>query len=163
MKGNPSNRSGFTAIEIMLIIAVVVLLGMAAGTDVRRYAFKLQENKTVKILHHLAYSLENFYLDQHPPAYPDNLYALSNRACSLLEHSGIVPGSTRFIKNGYEFIYSPGSGDAGRKGQCYEVYAVPVVSGRSGARCLVMNEGGTVYYDNGITPGCVDKQDTPIL
>ncbi|MDD5745832.1 MAG: hypothetical protein PHO30_01070 [Candidatus Omnitrophica bacterium] len=146
--------------EIRLMIAFIVLLGILVSTNAGRFFLELREARAQKILLRLAYSLETFNLEHASRYYPDSFYPLINRAGSPFKPKDIASGAMRFKKYGYEFIYSPGTVDADGKREGYGVYAVSL---SGSARNFVMNEGGTVYYDNGRDPGRVDKQDIPVL
>lgn len=158
--GGEMNRKGFTLVEIMIVVAIIALLAAIAIPNLLRARITANESSAKAMLKSMSTALESFRASQTTPTYPTTIGALEPAGEPAFIDLPTLVGET-FTKGGYTFTYAPGAAAADGNIHDYDVSGAPVAT-TTGINSYVINEGGTVYNDNGATAGVVDATDTPI-
>ncbi len=125
--------TGFTLIEMMVVVAVVIVLVSIAVPSVLRSRVVANEGAAIANLRTLYNSAQSYHIDSGQ--YPSLLSDLSNAVPPYLDS---VLGSG--TKQGYNFIYE--SPDPDR----FTVHANPAHAGLLRGRYFFMDEGGSIRY-----------------
>ncbi len=124
-------KKGFTLIEIMVVIAIVIVLLTLALPNIFRSRVTANECLTIANLQVLNRACQGYHIDQG--SYPDNLSDLSTASPSYIDS---VLGSGN--KQGYEFVYASPTDDS------FTVHANPTHTGLLKGRYFYLDESGTI-------------------
>jgi len=131
---------GFTLVEIMVVMAVIMVLASLAIPGIMRSRITAMEMTALANIRTIRNSSDVYYVDHE--AYPDSLLGLANTTPPYLE-----PKLASGIKQGYEFIYGLGSGG-------FTVQANP--SGLIKGRYFFSDEKGLIHYNDSQPAGPED-------
>lgn len=143
-------KKGFTLVEIMIVVAIIALLAAVAIPNLLRARLNANEGAAIGNMHTLVQALGSFQANQNPPTYPSSLADLASANPPYID-SVLASG----IKQGYQFIYTPGTPDARGAINDYTLRAVPIVEGRTGVRHFFADESGVIRVGD-------DASGTPI-
>ena len=127
------NKKGFTLVEIMIVVAIIVLLAAIAIPNLLRARLNANEAASIASLRTLSSALESFRSAQSTPAYPANLAALSSATPPYVD--SVLAGGT---KQGYIFTYARTNNNQ------YGVVAAPQTAGVTGSRSFFVDESGVL-------------------
>jgi len=133
-------NKGFTLVEIMIVVAIIILLAAIAIPNLLRARLNANEAAAIAALRTIGTGCEMYRAAQSTPSYPANLAALSSGTPPYID-SQLSSGS----RQGYSFVYTTGA-----TGWSYNVTASPISPGTSGSRTFSISENGIVY--SGTTP-----------
>ena len=72
------NKKGFTLVEIMIVVAIIVLLAAIAIPNLLRARLSANEATAIAAMRTLSTAMESYRAAQSPPAYPDNIAILGS-------------------------------------------------------------------------------------
>ena len=145
--------SGFTLIEIMVVVFIIGLLAAIAIPNFMRARLDANEGTIRADLRTFSTANESYRAFQTTPAYAPDIPALI--ADNYIDETWLNPGN----RHGYQFLYSLGGG-----GDTYALEAGPVTAGITGVNFYCVDQSGIVVRDVaaglGTAGGCVGG--TPI-
>jgi len=127
-------RKGFTLVEIMIVVAIIILLAAIAIPNLLRARHNANEAAAIASLRTLSSAMESFRAAQTPAAYPSVLTTLSGATPPYIDTQ--LGGGT---KQGYTFGLSGVSG-----GNSYTITAGPQSTGVTGTRVFIVDESGVI-------------------
>lgn len=127
-------KSGFTLVEIMIVVAIIILLAAIAIPNLLRARHNANEAAAIASCRTLSSAFESYRAAQTPPAYPAALATLSGATPPYIDAT--LGGAT---KQGYTFAVSGVSG-----GASYTVTAAPQTAGVTGTRTFVVTHSGVI-------------------
>lgn len=134
--------TGFTLIEMMIVIAIIALLAVMAIPSFLASRITANETSAIASLKVIYSGCQSYYMTQNPSSYPTGLEALTTPLADppyIDEQLGVAKE-----KSGYAFTYQLGQG-----GETFELYAEPKTQGRSGNRYFFCNETGVITFKVG--------------
>ena len=136
------SKKGFTLVEIMIVVAIIVLLAAIAIPNLLRARLSANEATAIAAMRTLSTAAESFRAGQSPPLYPAALLCLSNTTPPYID-SVLGAGN----KSGYTFTYTQTGTPAGSQ---YTVGAVPMSANVTGVRNFFVDESGVVRVGTSI-------------
>ena len=127
-------NNGFTLVEIMIVVAIVVLLASLAIPNFLRARISANEAGAISSLRVISTAMESFRSAQTPPVYPSALIQLSGATPPYIDTQ--LSGGT---KKGYNFVLSDING-----GITYTCTASPISTGSSGVREFIVDQSGVI-------------------
>lgn len=127
-------KKGFTLVEIMIVVAIIVLLAAIAIPNLLRARLSANEATAIAAMRTLSTAAESFRAAQSPPAYPAVLGCLSAATPPYID---AVLGAGN--KSGYIFNYTQGG-----SGTTYGVVASPQTANVTGVRSFFVDQSGVV-------------------
>ena len=125
-------RKGFTLVEIMIVVAIIILLAAIAIPNLLRARHNANEAAAIGSLRTLSTAMESFRAAQTTPAYPATLGALTSANPPYIDAT--LGGG---VKQGYSYAYATGSGT-------YSVTASPSTVNVTGTRVFVVDHSGVI-------------------
>ncbi|MCK5491512.1 MAG: type II secretion system protein [Candidatus Omnitrophica bacterium] len=126
------SRKGFTLIEIMMVLAVIMILAGVAIPSMIRSRVTSNEATTIVNLKGLYTAFIMYYNDN------DKEYPLALAEMSKYISASLAQGS----KSGYLYVYQRIDEDT------FEVNANPERLGNTGSRYFYLNESGIIRYNS---------------
>ncbi|MFH0877202.1 MAG: type II secretion system protein [Candidatus Omnitrophota bacterium] len=126
------SKKGFTLVEIMIVVAIIVLLAAIAIPNLLRARLSANEATAIAAMRTLSTAYEGYRAAQSPPAYPA---ALSSLNASNPPYIDDVLASQN--KSGYTF--TPAGG-----GNTYSVVGAPQTPNVTGVRSFFVDQSGVV-------------------
>ena len=127
-----THEKGFTLVEIMVVVSIIVLLAAIAIPNLLRSRVSANEAAAIAALKTLSAAAETYFMAQAPMAYPASLAALSSPTPPYID-SNLGSGN----KSGYSFNWSGG-------GNTYSVVASPQSPNVTGVRSFFIDASGVV-------------------
>ena len=140
-----SKRAGFTLIEIMIVVSVIVLLAAIAIPGILRSRLSANEAGAVASLKTISWAATTYRAQS--PVYPANLADLASSAPAYVDS---VLGSG--LKQGYQFNLTGSANN-------FNVTAVPVTQNITGVRSFFVDAGGVIRASSN---GTADATSSPI-
>ena len=97
---------GFTLVEIMIVVAIVMTLATLAISSVLRVRHNANEMAAVASCRTILTACQNYYATNYPHAYPDSLPDLIAPNSNPPYIDSVLASGT---KQGYSFINTPGT------------------------------------------------------
>ncbi|HKZ53229.1 MAG TPA: prepilin-type N-terminal cleavage/methylation domain-containing protein [Candidatus Acidoferrales bacterium] len=145
MRAQPERQSGFSLIELLIVVAIILIIAAIAIPNLMRSRMSANEAAAVQSLRNITSALATYRTTFPQCGYPDSLNRLkpgtptTDSAAGLLDS---IMANDTFTKSGYTFSYvlTNGAGDcSGTPGEDYEVEAKPSSFQRTGVRGFFVN------------------------
>lgn len=134
------NKSGFTLVELVIVISVIALLASIGIPYLLRVRVNSNETAAVGNLRTLSNGVESYRSAQNPPSYPENLDTLISATPPYLDSSW-----SNAEKQGYVYTYSVAA-----NGATFSTVANPQVAGVSGINSYCIDQTGILRkYSSG--------------
>jgi prepilin-type N-terminal cleavage/methylation domain-containing protein len=133
---NMRSRKGFTLVEIMIVVAIIVLLAAIAIPNLLRARLSANEATAIAAMRTLSTAMESYRAAQSPPAYPSALTSLNASNPPYID--SVLAGGN---KSGYTFTLSGG-------GNTYGVVGSPQTPNVIGVRSFFVDQSGVVRVGN---------------
>ncbi len=130
------SKKGFTLVEIMIVVAIIVLLAAIAIPNLLRARLSANEATAIAAMRTLSTAMESYRAAQSPPAYPGNLTSLNASNPPYID--SVLAGGN---KSGYQFTPA-GSGNT------YSIVATPQTANVTGVRNFFVDQSGVVRVGN---------------
>ena len=127
------SKKGFTLVEIMIVVAIIVLLAAIAIPNLLRARLSANEATAIAAMRTLSTAMESYRAAQSPPAYPNALAALNASNPPYID-SVLASGN----KSGYTFS------DPTPGGNTYGITANPQTANVTGVRSFFVDQSGVV-------------------
>jgi len=128
-------RTGFTLIEIIIVVAIVMTLATLAISSVLRARHNANEMAAVASCRTLVTACQNFYAASYPHVYPSGLLDMVLPVSNPPYIDSVLASGT---KQGYSFTYALVDSES------FTFNAAPVSPGKTGSRYFFADEGGAI-------------------
>jgi len=128
-------RRGFTLVEIMIVLAIVMTLATLVVSSVLRARHNANEVAAVAACKTIATACQNFYTNTFPHTYPAVLSDLTSPASNPPYIDSVLAGG---VKQGYNFTYVFIDAEG------FTLNADPGVPGKTGTRHFFVDESGII-------------------
>ncbi len=128
-------KTGFTLVEIMIVLAIVMTLATLVVSSVLRARHNANEVAAVAACKTIVTACQTFYANTLPHTYPAALSDLISPASNPPYIDSVLASGT---KQGYNFTY------AFIDAESFTLNADPSVSGKTGTRHFFVNESGVI-------------------
>jgi prepilin-type N-terminal cleavage/methylation domain-containing protein len=140
-RNHPLSLTGFTLVEIMVVVSILALLAAVSIPMMLRNQINANETAAIASCRTIVSSCQSFYSYSMPRTYPPDLVTLGTAGPSGPAYLDNVLASG--AKSGYNFTYS-------RTSQVtFTVNADPQVPGRTGVRYFYSDETGRITAREG--------------
>jgi type IV pilus assembly protein PilA len=160
MKTRNSMRKGFSLIELLIVVTIILIIAAIAIPNLMRSKIQANETaavSTLKTLTESALLYSNTYggfphaLSDMGPGSGGNAMSTSADLIDSILASG--------AKSGYRFSYAAVSTDPSGSVLSYTITATPLVPGSSGQRSFFTDQSGTIRSTGN---GTADSTSTPL-
>lgn len=141
---------GFTLIEIMVVIGVMVILMALAIPSMLRSRMNANEASAIAICRQVSNACQSYYSNVFPSTYPASFVELATAIPPYLDDTFNADNPER---QGYIFTYTRDDSDN------FSVIAEPRFEGRTGVRYFFVDELGVVTNKEGEQAG---PNDDPV-
>lgn len=128
-------RCGFTLIEIIIVVAILMTLATLAISSVLRARHNTNEMAAVASCRTSVTACQNFYAASYPHVYPSELLDLVLPVSNPPYIDSILASGT---KQGYNFTYALVDSES------FTFNAAPVSPGKTGSRYFFADESGII-------------------
>lgn len=128
-------RRGFTLVEIMIVVAIVMTLATLAISSVLRARHNANEMAAVASCRAIVTAAQNFYANSYPHAYPASLSDFVAPVSIPPYIDNVLASGT---KQGYNFTYNRIDSES------FTLNASPAVLGKTGSRYFYADETGVI-------------------
>jgi prepilin-type N-terminal cleavage/methylation domain-containing protein len=140
MRSQPERESGFSLIELLIVVAIILVIAAIAIPNLMRSRMSANEAAAVQSLRNLTSALTAYRTTFAQCGFPDSLTRLKPGTPTTESTAGLldsIMANDTFIKSGYTFTYqlTNGAGDCtGLPGVDYDLEAQPTSYQRTGVR-----------------------------
>lgn len=128
-------RSGFTLVEIMIVVAILGLIASIAIPNLMRARLNASEGAMRKDMRSFSTANEGYRAAQNPPAFSPDIATLTTTAPPYLDTTWTTPP-----KHGFDLTYAVAAAPAGS----YSLLADPNVAGSSALNTYCVDQTGVV-------------------
>ena len=148
MRRMMKTQTGFTLIEIMLVVGIIALLATFAIPQMLRSRMNANETSAIAAMRTISNAAQSYYNDVIPHTYPPNLLSM---ASSVPPYIDLTLGQARRradAKQGYYYVYDQ------ENSENFTVVGRPSFFGRTGERNFFVDETGVVTFNrlDGVDP-----------
>ncbi len=129
------SKRGFTLVEIMIVVAIVMTLATLVVSSVLRARHNANEMASVAACKTIVTACQTFYANTLPHTYPLDLSDLIAPASNPPYIDSVLANGT---KQGYSFTYTFIDTES------FTLNSDPIVSGKTGTRHFFVNESGII-------------------
>jgi len=126
---------GFTLVEIMIVLAIVMVLATLAISSALRVRLNANEVAAVASCRTVVTAAQNFYSNAYPHTYPGSLSELIPPTSNPPYLDSVLASGT---KQGYRFTYNFVNTES------FTLNADPTIPGRTGVRHFYADEEGVI-------------------
>jgi len=137
MKKPKEQNKGFTLVEIMIVVAILVSLAVIAIPGFLRARVIANEASAVASMRTISTGCESYRSMQSPPTYPPNLVTLSTENPPYID-----PTLAGGQKQGYNFNYNLVNPSQ------YTCTATPITPNITGVRIFFVDESGVIRVND---------------
>jgi prepilin-type N-terminal cleavage/methylation domain-containing protein len=130
-----TKRRGFTLVEIMIVLAIVMTLATLVISSVLRARHNANEMAAIAATKTIVTACQNYYANTLPHTYPASLLDLISPQSDPPYIDSVLAGGT---KQGYRFTYTFVDSES------FTLNADPAVVGKTGTRYFFANESGII-------------------
>ncbi len=130
-------RKGFTLVEIMIVVAILVTLAVIAIPGFLRARVIANESSAIGSMRTISTGCESYRSMQNPPTYPPDLVTLSTENPPYID-----PTLGGGAKQGYNFNYTFVGPNQ------YTCTATPITPNITGIRIFFVDESGVIRIDD---------------
>jgi len=141
------SRTGFTLVEIMIVVAIVALLATLVVSSVLRARHNANEMAAVAACRTIVTGCQTFYANTIPHTYPTGLSDLVLPAANPPYIDSVLASGT---KQGYVFTY------VFIDAESFTLNADPTNPGKTGTRHFFVNESGIIKVNSNVQAGLAD-------
>lgn len=161
MKTRRNNRKGFSLIELLIVVTIILIIAAIAIPNLMRNKIQANETAAVETLRTLNGSVllySNSY-GGFPHALSDLGPAPGGTAATSASADLIDSVLASGVKSGYRFAYAAVATDPAGNVLSYSITATPVVAGSTGQRSFFTDQSGTI---RNTSSGTADSSSAPI-
>lgn len=153
----PSSSNGFSLIELLIVVAVILIIAAIAIPNFVRSKMAANEASAVQNLRNIT-TAEYLYSSTYGINFSANLVSLSgSTATADSGHAELIDQVLAGgLKSGYSFGYSPGPVDAQGHVTTYALNASPLVPGSTGQRYFYTDQTGVIRWNGSTAAGATD-------
>jgi type IV pilus assembly protein PilA len=160
MNVRQKNRNGFSLIELLIVVAIILIIAAIAIPNLMRSKIQANEAAAVETLKTLDTSVVMYSTSYggFPHALADmgpSSGATTTSASADLIDSVLATG----VKSGYKYAYAVTSSDPSGNVISYSITASPLTVGVTGQRSFYTDQSGTIRSTSN---GTADATSTPI-
>ena len=127
-----SRKRGFTLVEIMIVVAIIVLLAAIAIPNLLRARLNANEATAIAAMKTMSTAMESYRAAQTPPTYPAAITSLNGSTPPYIDN--VLAGG---LKSGYNFSLSGAT-------NTFSCTATPQTVNVTGSRSFFVDHSGVV-------------------
>ena len=161
MKTRRNKRKGFSLIELLIVVTIILIIAAIAIPSLMRNKIQANETAAVETLRTLNESVllySNSY-GGFPHSLSDMGPASGGTAATSASADLIDSVLAKGVKSGYKFTYAAVATDSSSNVQSYSITATPVAPGSSGQRSFFTDQSGTI---RSTSSGTADSSSAPL-
>ena len=142
----PSRRSGFTLVEIMIVVAMIALLAAIAIPNVLRGRVSANEAAAIGNLRSLTSGLEMYrsVFASYPDAWQADMYTTPTPDYGPASFNLLMAGGAASQVQGYQWTYTPTGAEPNVS--VFTITAVPATVPSTGTRGFFADETGVLRH-----------------
>ena len=142
-----NSKRGFTLVEIMIVVAIVMTLATLVVSSVLRARHNANEMAAIAAFKTAITACQNFYANTLPHTYPQGLSDLIAPVSNPPYIDSVLASGT---KQGYSFTYNFIDSES------FTLNADPAVSGKTGTRHFFADESGIIKANSSAQANAAD-------
>jgi prepilin-type N-terminal cleavage/methylation domain-containing protein len=141
------NQKGFSLIELLLVVAVILIISAIAVPNFLRSRMRANEANAVAAIRMIHTSAVTYAMTYPDIGYPAQLTSMGGvNPCSASSTAACLIDNVvaQGVKDGYSYVWTS---DGLTPSVAFSLTGTPQVVGSSGQRMFCTDQAGTVYYD----------------
>ncbi len=161
MNQQHSARRGFSLLELLIVIAVILTIAAIAIPNLMRARMQANETSAAASLRSIA-TVQVQYISTYQQGYAPSITALGppgGGSPSATSADLIDPVLATGTKSGYTFLYSATDNDGDGKPEAFTCNAAPITPGQTGQKYFYVDQTNVIRYN---LTGVAGPTDPPI-